>query len=198
MTFQPAPPPPDTFLSPVGQQIIAVLERLREQRKGDVPRQHRPVRKARRRRKGEVSLTEFANSQEIGPRQLRREMLRMGLLQREIVARDRGEGPPLYLHTHRLTPDAEANGLGRRLEPSRGVQYDVLTPKGQQWVAERLRDGERKANPRHAVRETVRSHLREGRSQAEIARLTGLSRQLVSHHARKLEEKLSNETRPCL
>ncbi|TCV55150.1 hypothetical protein EDB97_101242 [Agrobacterium tumefaciens] len=185
--FEPAPPPPPTFTSPVGQQVMAVLAKLREERKGSRPKQVRSRRKERTKREDEICITEFGKTFGMGAIIIRNALHRMGLLQREIVVRERGREHPLRLDTSRLTPDAVKQGLGRRLEPRSGFPYDVLTPKGQQWVADRMEQTEcRKVSPRHAIRETVRAHLEQGKSQAEIVRLTGITRQLVSHHARKL------------
>lgn len=185
--YEPAPPPPDAPLSPLGRQIADMLSQLREARRGSPMRQVSPPRKPRNRRRGEASISEFASAVGLGPRQMRKALHDMGLLQTEIEVRERGGEAPEYLHTSRLTPETVENGLGRRLEPRSGAPYDVLTPKGREWVSARLRlTDARKATARHGVRETVRGLLERGKTQAEIARLTGLSRQLVSHHARRL------------
>jgi len=187
---EPAAPYPATPASPIGRKVADVLATLRELRKGSIPRQVRPPRKARTRREGELSLTEFGAHVGLGPRELRRKLLAVGLLQTEIEARDRGGVAPEYQHTARLAAEAVKGGLGRRLEPRSGSAYDVLTPKGQEWAAEHLRREEENAETpwsrRHGVREEVRRYLGQGKSQAEISRLTGFSRALVSYHARKL------------
>ena len=185
-TWEPAPPPPDTPTSPIGRAVSATLADLRERRKGSPMRQARAPRKPRKRRGGELTISEYAAIHGIGPRQLRKRLLDIGILQTEIEIRSRGDSPPEYLHTARLTPHAVERSLGRRLEPRSGTPYDVLTRDGQEWVASRLHGNEEpKVSARHAARETIRGFLCEGKTQAEIARITGLSRQLVSHHARK-------------
>ncbi len=167
---------------------MGLLERLREGRKGSPTRQVNAPRKARTRREGELSLTEFGAHIGVGPRELRKKLLSLGLLQTEIAVRDRGAAPPKYLHTARLTSEAVRGGLGRRLEPRSGLPYDVLTTKGQEWVADRLhnRATGRKPNRRHEVRDEVRRLLEQRKSRAEISRMMGLSKQLVSYHAKKL------------
>jgi hypothetical protein len=93
-------------------------------------------------------LTELAAHVGLGPRKVRERLLAVGLLQIEIEDRDRGEAPPKYLHTARLTAAAVKGGLGRRLEPRSGPPYDVLTPKGQAWAAAQLRHGQEERKPR--------------------------------------------------
>lgn len=185
--WQPAPPPPKPA-SAVGIKVAELLAKLREERRGSPMRQAAPPRKFRRRRKGEVSITEYGAAKGLGPRRARKVLREIGLLQIEIEVRDHGDIAAEYLHTVRLTPEAVRHGLGRRLEPRGGSAYDVLTTKGQKWADARLvQPSARKAtSPRHAARETIRGLLVQGKTQSEIARLTGLSRQLVSHHTRKL------------
>jgi hypothetical protein len=113
-------------------------------------------------------------------------------LQPEIEVRGGWQGEiPEYLHTRRLTSEAVKSGLGRRLEPHGGSPYDVLTRKGQQWADAALNKEEGTPttiiSPRRAVKETVRGFLEKGKTQAEIVRETGLSRQLVSHHVQNLK-----------
>ncbi len=185
--WEPAPPPAAIPRTPIGRQVAAVLARLREEREGETPRQASAPRKARSRRPGELTISEYAATLGKGPRQLRKLLGAIGLLHTEIEVRDTGRQPPKFYHTARLTPAAVATGLGRRLEASNGTKYDVLTPNGQLWVASKLSEtAAPRANSRHAVRETVWRLVQEGHPQADIARLTGLSRQLVSHHARRL------------
>lgn len=186
--YEPAPPPPVAPSTAIGRTIADMLAKLREDRKGAPMRQASPPRKQRTRRAGEMTISECAKLVGLGPRQFRKAALAVGLLQTEIVVREKENGSPEYLHTMRLAPDAVERGLGRRLEPRTGTPYDVLTPKGQEWAVARFgKVAEEKArNVRHVARDAVRRFLDQGKTQAEIARLTGLSRQLVSHHARKL------------
>jgi hypothetical protein len=150
-------------------------------------RQASALRKIRKRREGDLTVTEYGATKDLGPRQVRNALKASGILQEEIEVRDRGTGtPPKYLHTLRLTPDAVKEGLGRRIEPYSGPAYDVLTPKGQLRVSDQLnRKAAPKGNRRHVVRDRVRGLVAEGRTQAEIVRETGLSQQLVSHHMRE-------------
>lgn len=182
--WEPAPPPPQAPQSIVGKQVAAMLARLRERRAGSPVRQVSSPRKARKRRKGEVTISEYGSARNLGPRQVRRAMHELGLLQIEIEARQNEFGLPEYRETLRLTPEAVGKGLGRRISPVNGPEYDVLTPRGQQWADRRQKPSP--VSSRHITRETIRGHLDQGRTQAEIVRLTGLSRQIVSHHARKL------------
>jgi hypothetical protein len=185
---EPAPPYPAIPSSAVGRKVADVLATLRELRKGVPPKQIRPPRKARQRRVGELSLTEFGAHIGLGPRKLRKRLLSVGLLQTEIEIRDRGGVAPEYQHTARLTAAAVKAGLGRRLEPRIGSAYDVLTRKGQEWAADRLRcrGEERKPNPRRDVREGVRQLLRQGKTQAEISRIMGLSKQRIHYLAKSM------------
>lgn len=185
--FEPAPPPASFPTSAVGRKVADMLAKLRQERKGSPMRQVSPPRKSRTRRRGELTITEFAEEVGIGPRRVRLTLLRMGILQTEIEVREQRNGLPDYQRAARLSPKAVECRFGRRIEPKDGRAYDVLTPKGQDYLTDRLRgEVERKVSPRHAVRETIRKHLQRGMTQAEIVRLTGLSRQLVSHHVRGL------------
>lgn len=126
----PAPAYPAVPASVVGRKVAGVLAALREQREGSARKQVAEPRKSRKRREGELSLTEFAAYVGLGPRTLRRKLLALGLLQVETEVRDRRDAAPKLLHTARLTVAAGENGMGRRLESRSGLSYDVLTPRG--------------------------------------------------------------------
>lgn len=181
--FVPAPPPPAKPVSAVGKKVADVLAKLRRDCAGSPMRQASEPRKPRKRREGDLTITEYGATKGLGPRQVRDALKTLGILQEEIEVRDRGtETPPRYLHTLRLTPDAVDEGLGRRLEPYSGAAYDVLTLKGRRRLDQMV---VRKGNRRHLVRDRVRDLVARGKTQAEIVRETGLSKQLVSHHMRK-------------
>lgn len=182
--YEPAPPHPQKPVSVVGGEVAGVLAKLRQHREGSPTRQASAPRKHRKRREGDRAITEYGATKGLGPRQVRSFLETLGVLQEEIEVRDRGDGtPPKYLHTLRLTPEAVSDGLGRRLEPYRGPSYDVLTPKGQMQLDRKVAP---KGNRRQIVGDRVRVLMAEGKTQAEIVRLTGQSKQLVSHHAKKL------------
>lgn len=192
---EPAPPYPERFLSTIGQQVTTLLETLRKQREGDPVKQAAAPRKVRTKRQGDLSLSEFAKQHGIGPRQIRKMLHGLGILQIEIEAYEREASPPLYLRKARLTNNAVEKGIGRRITPYAGRPFDVLTPKGQLWVSKRLderhieqrRIEANKISPRHVTRERVRGLIGEGRSQIEIVRLTGIPKQTVSRHFRALK-----------
>lgn len=183
--WQPVLAYPAAPASTIGRKVGTALATLRELRKRETPKQIGPPRKPRTRREGELSLTEFASRVCLGPRELRKRLLAVGLLQTEIEVRDRGGRSAKYLHTARLTEAAVRGGLGRRLEPRSGPPYDVLTPKGLELATALLREEVRKPNRRREVREEVRQLLERGKSQAEISRLTGLSKQRVHYVAKR-------------
>lgn len=77
--------------------------------------------------------------------------------------------------------------------------YDVLTTKGQEWVADRLhnRATGRKPNRRHEVREEVRRLLEQRKSRAEISRMMGLSNSLCHTTRRSWRHDWSMKPRSC-
>ncbi|MDR7028021.1 hypothetical protein [Rhizobium rosettiformans] len=134
-----------------------------------------------------MTLTEYGTKIGLGPRQVRKKLSDMGILQTEIEVRERTSRGPEIRHISRLTPSAIKEGLGRRLEPRSGPAYDVLTRKGQQWADERLcRQEGQKSNQRHLVRDRVCLLLGQGMKQSEISRIMGISRQAISRHAKRL------------
>lgn len=166
---------------------MALLEALNAARKGSPRKQIGEPRKARNRKRGELSLTEFGQTLNITSRRIRRRLRDIGFLQLEIVARDRGTDPPKYLRTSRITERVVRTGMGRRIEPRRGYPYDVITPKGQEWLITQLQPKIKpRNNVRHEVRDIVHQHLKSGLSQSQVVRLTGASRALVSYHAKTL------------
>jgi hypothetical protein len=186
--YEPAPPLPAEPVSAVGKKIADALGRLRWMKAGSPMRQSSAPRKHRTRRDGDVTITEYGATKGLGPRRVRDALKTLGVLQEEIEVRevpmlsDPSRTKPEYRHVLRLTLEFVRDGLGRRLEPhGGGVPFDVLTPKGRKYLDQKVA---RKGNRRHLVRDHVRGLVTEGKTQAEIVRLTGLSKQLVSHHMR--------------
>ncbi len=182
---QPISWPPKT---PIGRAVSSRLSKLRAERDGSPKRQAARPRQARKRRDGEITVSELARATGFGPRQFRKRLEAAGFLQVETEARETQCGAPVYHRTLRLSRDAVSRGLGRRLETQQGTAYDVITRKGAEVMLAAISGTEEpiKANRRHAKRETIRELRGWGKSQAEIVRLTGFSRQLVSHHLRDL------------
>jgi hypothetical protein len=146
------------------------------------------------RRDGDLTITEYGATKGLGSRHVRDALKTLGVLQEEIEVRevpmisDPSRRKPEYRHVLRLTREAVRDGLGRRIEPhGKGFPFDVLTPKGQLYVTERLdQKAARKSNKRHLVRDRVWALAATGKTQAEIVRETGRSKQLVSRHMQTL------------
>ncbi|MDV2966014.1 helix-turn-helix domain-containing protein [Nitratireductor aquimarinus] len=145
-----------------------------------------------------MTVTEYAKSKGTGPRQARRIMERLGLLQPEIGFRsvpcraDLSQSKPEYRHSYRLAPWAVETGLGKRVEPRNRIAYDILSPDGITWLNVHWPSQEAvKANPVgrpvSSVRTDIKALIAAGKSQAEIARILGKSRSTVSHHVSALK-----------
>jgi hypothetical protein len=133
-------------------------------------------------------------------------MLGLHLLQPEIevrmvpsiVAQERGgcdwlgETKPDYRTTVRLATWATQAGFGRRMKSQAGIEFDVLSPDGVAWLnAHWPKPVETKRAQRgrpSTLRDEVGRLMAEGKTQAEIVRLLGKSRQIVSHHVKALSE----------
>ncbi|TPK39687.1 hypothetical protein [Mesorhizobium sp. B2-5-3] len=149
-------------------------------------------------------ISAYAQSKGMGPRKARDVMLGLHLLQPEIevrmipsvVAQGESDGDwlgdtkPDYRTTVRLATWAIQAGFGRRMKSRAGIEFDVLSPEGVAWLDARWPKPVEKPKPKRGrpstLREDVRRLLDEGKTPAEIARLLGKSRQIVSHHAKAL------------
>lgn len=143
-----------------------------------------------------MTISEYGRTKGLGPRQVRTLLTEIGLLHREIEVRmvpmilDPSQSKPDYRTTLRLPTEAAQAGLGRRMRAANaGTEFDVLSPQGQRWADERWPVVEPVTGPRDTVREEVRSLLRQGKTQTEIARIIGKSRQLVSHHVGRINNE---------
>ncbi|MGY3328916.1 hypothetical protein ACVILI_001933 [Mesorhizobium sp. USDA 4775] len=149
-------------------------------------------------------ITAYAQSKGMGPRKAREVMVGLHLLQPEIEVRlvpcmgasDESDGDwlgdtkPDYRTTVRLATWAVQAGFGRRMKSRAGIEFDVLSPDGVAWLDARWPKpveplGAKRGRP-STLREEVRRLLDEGKTQAEIARCLGKSRQIVSHHVKAL------------
>lgn len=139
-----------------------------------------------------ITITELGTRHGFGPRQIRVELQRMGLLQPEVEVRmvpmiiDPTKSKPEYRTTLRLTRDAVVSGLGRRMVSRNDrIEFDVLSPEGQRWVEERLPARvPRKATLRDRIAALMSE--RPGIKQTEVSKLLGRSQQAVSYHMRQL------------
>ncbi|MDW9622912.1 winged helix-turn-helix domain-containing protein [Sinorhizobium meliloti] len=121
----------------------------------------------------------------------------LGLLHRVLAWRNvpmicvPGHLKPQYYHKPEATRWAIEEGYCIPITVDRAVGFEqkrfemiLITPEGQKLIAAKVAPPkERKAK----VSQIVSHLLRAGRSQAEIAKLTGYSQQVVSYHAKKLQ-----------
>ncbi|WP_181171608.1 helix-turn-helix domain-containing protein [Mesorhizobium sp. B2-4-10] len=149
-------------------------------------------------------ISAYAQSKSMGPRRARDVMRNLHLLQPEIevrlipclVASAESDGDwlggtkPDYRTTVRLATWAIQAGFGRRMKSKAGIEFDVLSPDGVAWLDARwpkpVVEPKAKRGRPSTLREEVRRLLEQGKTQAEIARLLGKSRQIVSHHVKAL------------
>ncbi|SIT56313.1 hypothetical protein BQ8794_280052 [Mesorhizobium prunaredense] len=144
-----------------------------------------------------MTVSEYAKSKDTGPRKAREVMEGLGILQQEIEVRlvpllsDPRQTKPNYRTTSRLASWAVGAGFGRRMKSGAGVPYDVLSPDGMAWLNARwlkpVEKPEVKRGRPSTLRGEVQHLLAEGKTQADIARLLGKSRQIVSHHVKVLK-----------
>lgn len=151
---------------------------------------------------GWMSISEYAKSKGTGPRKARKVMEGVELLRPEIECRaipcitDPRELKPAYRHTLRLALWAVQAGFGKRITPRNGPAFDMLSPDGVEWLdarwpAEEVKpaDGKsRRGRPTSGLRDQVKALMAEGRSQAEIARLLGKSKQSVYRQMKALKQ----------
>lgn len=179
-----------TFSSPIGLQITALSQSLREARQGDPVKQFTIPRKTRTKRAGDVSLAEYGRSVGIGPRAIFKVLLKTGMLQKEITAYECNVNRTRYLHRARLTPAAVELGLGRRIEPNTGYHYDVLTPKGQAYATMKLAEQRNQQSTKVSTPVLRRDHIRElwdqGMTAGEIITETGIPKATVYRHISNL------------
>lgn len=88
-----------------------------------------------------ITITELGERYRIGPRQTRAVLKQMGILDTRYTGQGR-------VHRHVLTDEAIEAGLGKHVIPRKKGQtpFDVLSPKGQQWIADRWSDTVSKAD----------------------------------------------------
>ncbi|KEY05889.1 hypothetical protein I5770_01100 [Brucella sp. BO2] len=79
-----------------------------------------------------ITITELGKKYGTGPRQTRTVLKQMGILETRYTGSS-------HIHRQSLTDQAVQNGLGKHLIPKKKGQtpFDVLSPKGQQWIADR-------------------------------------------------------------
>ncbi|CDX42899.1 hypothetical protein MPLDJ20_60035 [Mesorhizobium plurifarium] len=160
-----------------------------------------------------IVITAYAQSKEMGPRKARDVMSSLRLLQPEIevrlvpcmVASVESEGDwlgdtkPDYRTTVRLATWAVQAGFGRRMKSREGIEFDVLSPEGIAWLDARwpmpFEKPKAKRGRPTTLREEVRRLLDEGKTQAEIARSLGKSRQIVSHHVKALAASTAEDVK---
>ena len=139
---------------------------------------------------GWMSITEYGKAKGIGPRKARKIMQGLDLLQEEIEVRmvsmivDPAQTKPKYMTTLRLAAWAVEAGFGRRIEPRHGHRFDMLSPDGVAWLdarwpKEEAREPTRRGRPTSNLREQVAALMADGKSQIEIARMLGKSKQSV-------------------
>ncbi|TPL81890.1 helix-turn-helix domain-containing protein [Mesorhizobium sp. B2-3-12] len=159
-----------------------------------------------------LTITAYGQSKGMGGRRARDVMSSLHLLQPEIEVRSApcivdpaeseggwlnkssedwlGATKPDYRTTERLATWALQAGFGRRMKSRAGIEFDVLSPDGVAWLDARWPKSVEKLKAKRGrpstLREEVRRLLDEGKTQAEIARLLGKSRQIVSHHFKAL------------
>jgi hypothetical protein len=117
-------------------------------------------------------------------------MLSLDLLREEIEVRmvpmivDPAQTKPKYMTTLRLAAWAVEAGVGRRIEPRHGHLFDMLSPDGVEWLEarwpkEQAREPKRRGRPTSNLREQIAALMADGKSQTEIARMLGKSKQSV-------------------
>jgi hypothetical protein len=145
-----------------------------------------------------MSITGYGKTKGIGPRKTRKIMRDLGLLQEEIEVRmtpgivDPAQTKPKYMTTLRLTAWAIEAGFGRRVQlgspyllPKRvRCPFDMLSLDGVAWLdarwpQEEAREPKRRGRPTSNLREQVAALMVDGKSQTEIARMLGKSKQSV-------------------
>ena len=153
---------------------------------------------------GWMVISDYARRKGTGPRKARGVMEEVGILQAEIEVRMvpqivqptradyLGDAKPDYRTTRRLAVWAVQAGFGRRMKSRTGVEFDVLSPDGVAWLNARWPKPIEKPKAKRGRPSTLRAEverlLAEGNTQAEIARLLGKSRQIVSHHVKALSK----------
>lgn len=86
-----------------------------------------------------VSVTEYGVLKGVGPRQVRAILSHLGLLQERLEVSKSGTS---RVARRRLTDEAVKAGLGKRNYPKKAGTYpfDVLSPKGQEWIDQKWDD----------------------------------------------------------
>ncbi|MCF6114137.1 hypothetical protein [Mesorhizobium muleiense] len=86
-----------------------------------------------------VSVTEYGVLKGVGSRQVRAILSHLGLLQEQLEVSKSGTS---RVARRRLTDEAVKAGLGKRVYPKKAGTYpfDVLSPKGQEWIDQRWDD----------------------------------------------------------
>ncbi|MER9776600.1 hypothetical protein [Mesorhizobium sp. M0220] len=86
-----------------------------------------------------VTVTYYGATKGVGPRQVRAILSHLGLLQEQLEVSKSGTS---RVARRRLTDEAIKAGLGKRNYPKKAGTYpfDVLSPKGQEWIDQRWDD----------------------------------------------------------
>lgn len=97
-----------------------------------------------------VTVTEFGAARGLGQRQIREALVHLGIM---AIEDETGVSGKTKVSRRRLTSEAVEDGLGKRLYPKKKGRYpfDVLSPKGQSWVDERLSQALRELHHRKAA-----------------------------------------------
>jgi hypothetical protein len=86
-----------------------------------------------------VTVTEYGATKGVGRRQIRAILSHLGLLQEQLEVSKSGTS---RVARRRLTDEAVKAGLGKRVYPKKAgtFPFDVLSPKGQEWIDQRWQD----------------------------------------------------------
>jgi hypothetical protein len=154
-----------------------------------------------------VSVTEYGATKGVGSRQVRAILSHLGLLQEQLEVSKSGTS---RVARRRLTDEAVKAGLGKRNYPKKAgtYPYDVLSPKGQEWIDQRWDDAvqtmasETASNPMVTTAKECLDKFKASRRldmtpqmevcflsdhfpdllQVDICRITGASPRMVSLH----------------
>ncbi|MCO5961789.1 hypothetical protein [Sinorhizobium meliloti] len=161
-----------------------------------------------------MTITEYGQKRGVGPRKVRNVLSNLGILRDEIedcTPRGAAFNERKTFTRRRLTPKAVRQGLGKRLFSINRRPFDVLSPKGQEWIEQRWDDAVRTIDVETVSRPSMLAAKRaleaftagrrhglspEGKvlwllhhfkdlQQVDISRITGASERMVSHYVKR-------------
>lgn len=166
-----------------------------------------------------ITITEYGRAKDTGPRQVRDVLSHLGILHDEIEDMTPKDAPfteRKLVKRRRLTPKAIRQGLGKRLFSVAGRPFDVLSPKGQEWIDGKWDDAaltiktDIASSPTSVTAKAALEGFMSGRrrrldpegqcrwlldhfrdlAQVEISRIIEASERMVSHYVQRRADQI--------